>query len=61
MNLILRNNGIIQNWIQDAAVLSVENGDFYGTGRTISADLKMILFDQQWLMEQSLLIETKTE
>jgi|SRR5688572_22580386 len=51
MNLIIRNHGIIQDWIIDAAILSVENGDYYGTGRAIDADLKMILFEQEWSVE----------
>lgn len=51
MNILIRNHGIIQDWILDAAVLSVENGDYFGTGRTIDADLKMVLFDHKWEVE----------
>jgi lipopolysaccharide transport system ATP-binding protein len=29
--------GIIADWIQDAVVMDVEDGDFFGTGRTYSA------------------------
>jgi lipopolysaccharide transport system ATP-binding protein len=52
LNIIIRNNGIIQDWIKDASILSVENGDFYGTGRSIAADLRIVLFDQQWSVEK---------
>ena len=54
MNILIRNHGIIEDWIIDAAIISVENGDFYGTGRAIDADLKMILFEQQWGIEEKI-------
>lgn len=54
MNILIRNHGIIQDWITDAALISVENGDFFGTGKSIDAELKMILFDQQWLVGETI-------
>jgi lipopolysaccharide transport system ATP-binding protein len=51
MNILIRNHGIVQDWILDAAILSVENGDFFGTGRSIDADLKMVLFDHKWKVQ----------
>jgi len=51
LNIILRNYGIIQDWIQDAVIFSVENGDYYGTGRAVSSELKIVLFDQNWSLK----------
>ena len=51
LNLILRNHGIIQDWIRDAEIIDVENGDFFGTGRTVEATHKSLLIDQQWYTE----------
>jgi len=51
MNLIIRNHGIIQDWIIDADIIEVENGDYYGTGRSIDADHKIFLIDQSWHFE----------
>ena len=53
INLIIRNNNIIQDWIIDADTLYVENGDFFGTGRTVEATHKSILLEQQWHYERS--------
>ena len=33
INLILRDGNTIQDWVQEAVTLSVECGDFYGTGK----------------------------
>jgi lipopolysaccharide transport system ATP-binding protein len=51
MNLIIRNHGIIQDWIRDAEIFEVENGDFFTTGRSVAADHKSVLIDQQWYCE----------
>ncbi|TAL50391.1 MAG: ABC transporter ATP-binding protein, partial [Chitinophagaceae bacterium] len=51
LNLIIRNHGIIQDWIRDAEIIDVENGDFYGTGRTVEASHKSILIEQKWYKE----------
>jgi lipopolysaccharide transport system ATP-binding protein len=53
INLIIRNNGIIQDWIIDADTLYVENGDYFGTGRTVEATHKSLLLEQQWHYEKS--------
>jgi lipopolysaccharide transport system ATP-binding protein len=51
MNLIIRNNGIIQDWIIDADMIEVESGDYYGTGRSLDAHHKIFLMDQSWYYE----------
>jgi lipopolysaccharide transport system ATP-binding protein len=51
MNLIIRNHGIVQDWIIDADMIDVENGDYYGTGRSLDADHKIFLIDQSWYYE----------
>lgn len=48
MNIILRNHGIIQDWIRDADIIDIENGDYFGTGRTVEASHKSLLIDQKW-------------
>lgn len=51
INLIIRNNGIIQDWVREADTLQVENGDFFGSGRSIDSTHKSILIEQQWYTE----------
>jgi lipopolysaccharide transport system ATP-binding protein len=49
LNLIIHQNGVIEDWIQEAAVLNVENGDYYGTGRIPSASQSgLVFFEQKW-------------
>ena len=48
VNLIVRANGIIEDWIQEAATFSVEAGDFYGTGRLPPETHGGILLEQEW-------------
>ena len=33
LNLSIRQNDIMQDWLQEAVSITVEGGDFYGTGR----------------------------
>lgn len=51
VNLMVRQNNIIQDWLQEAQSFSVENGDFYGTGRVVEATHNSILFEHQWTQE----------
>lgn len=51
MNVILRNHGIIQDWVRDADIIDVESGDYFGTGRTVQASHKSLLIDQEWKVE----------
>lgn len=51
LNLIIRNNEVIQDWIREADMLQVENGDFYGTGRSIESSHKSLLIEQEWFAE----------
>jgi lipopolysaccharide transport system ATP-binding protein len=48
INLIVRQNDIIQDWITDAAVLTIESGDFYGTGRLSADTHRGMLIEQKW-------------
>ena len=54
LNLIIRQNDIIQDWIQEAAVLTVESGDFYGTGRLPPPTHGGVFFEQVWTNNRSL-------
>lgn len=48
VNLIIRANEIIQDWVQEAATFNVEAGDFYGTGRIPPETHGGILLEQEW-------------
>lgn len=48
INLMIRQNGIIQDWIQEAAFFSIEEGDFYNTGKVIPQSHKGVLLEQKW-------------
>ena len=47
-NLMLRNNDDVQDFIQEAGNFTVEDGDFFGTGKTIQTGQGSILIEQLW-------------
>jgi len=49
LNVIAFDNGQVQDWIQEAKLFEVENGDFFGTGRTIPESHNGVLFEQAWM------------
>ncbi|HEU5164398.1 MAG TPA: ABC transporter ATP-binding protein [Chitinophagaceae bacterium] len=51
MNIILRNHGIIQDWIKEADIIDIESGDYFGTGRIVEASHKSLLLEQTWDLE----------
>ena len=48
LNLIINENGQIQDWLQEAFILAVESGDFFGTGRLPPSSHSGIYFPQKW-------------
>jgi lipopolysaccharide transport system ATP-binding protein len=48
ITLFCRANGVIVDWVQQAALLTVEPGDFYGTGRLPPATHGGFLIPQKW-------------
>ncbi len=48
INLAISQNGILQDWIQEAVSFDVENGDFYGTGKVIPLTHKSMLIENEW-------------
>jgi lipopolysaccharide transport system ATP-binding protein len=48
LNLTIRQNDIIQDWIQEAVIITVEGGDFYGTGRLPPSTHGGVFFEQHW-------------
>jgi lipopolysaccharide transport system ATP-binding protein len=54
ITLFCRVNGIIADWVPQAAVLTVEPGDFYGTGRLPPATHGGFLIPQQWESQSTL-------
>jgi len=50
LNLIVYQNGILQDWIQEAVTLTVEDGDFYNTGRIVPPTHRSVLFEHEWFL-----------
>jgi lipopolysaccharide transport system ATP-binding protein len=48
VNLILRQNDIIQDWVKEAAVIIVEPGDFFGNGKMPTPGRGGFLIEQKW-------------
>ena len=48
LNLIVRQNEIVQDWIQEAVNIVVESGDFFGTGRMPPQTHGGVFFEQEW-------------
>ena len=48
LNLIVRQNEVIQDWIQEAVNIIVEAGDFYGTGRMPPETHGGVFIEQTW-------------
>jgi lipopolysaccharide transport system ATP-binding protein len=44
-------NGMIADWVQDAARIEVAEGDYFGTGRTPPTGYGHLLADQRWTVE----------
>ena len=47
-NMMLRNNNDVQDFLLGGGSFQVENGDFFGTGKTIEPGQGCILFEQDW-------------
>ena len=54
ITLFCRVNGIIADWVSQAALLTVEPGDFYGTGRLPPATHGGFLIPQKWQIQSHL-------
>jgi lipopolysaccharide transport system ATP-binding protein len=52
ITLFCRANGDVADWVQQAAVLSVEPGDFFGTGRLPPPGVGGVLVPQNWHVEE---------
>jgi lipopolysaccharide transport system ATP-binding protein len=48
LNLMIKESDVIQDWIQDATRITVEGGDYYGTGRVTPASHGGFLIEQRW-------------
>lgn len=52
VNLIIRYQNLIQDWIQEARCIRVEDGDFFNTGRAIPASHRSsVLLEQIWSLK----------
>ena len=52
LNLIVRQNDVIQDWIQEAVNIVVEPGDFYGTGRMPPVSHGGVFVEQHWTADE---------
>jgi lipopolysaccharide transport system ATP-binding protein len=52
LNVIIKQQGTIQDWVQEAKVLRVLDGDYYGTGRSVSKSHGGVLIEQKWSADQ---------
>jgi hypothetical protein len=41
--------GEIVDWIQEATNITVENGDFFGTGKNITTNHQSVLVEHKWI------------
>ena len=48
LNLLVRQAETIQDWIHDAVIISVEPGNFFGTGKLPPSSHSGALFEQEW-------------
>ncbi|MDI6739905.1 MAG: ABC transporter ATP-binding protein [Candidatus Edwardsbacteria bacterium] len=53
VNIAVRQNDIIQDWVQEAAVLQVEGGDFFGTGRLPPSSHGGMYLVQEWSVNKN--------
>jgi lipopolysaccharide transport system ATP-binding protein len=48
LNLFLKNNNDIVDWIQEAMIVEIAPGDYYGTGRIIENGNSSVFIQQNW-------------
>ena len=48
LNLIVYQNGTRQDWIQEAVTITVEDGDFYNTGKIVPSTHRSVLLEHEW-------------
>jgi lipopolysaccharide transport system ATP-binding protein len=51
VNLYCEVNGVLADWVQNAATLTVDPGDFFGTGRLPPASHGGVLLPQHWSIQ----------
>jgi hypothetical protein len=50
--MMLRNNYDVQDFIQGAGVIQMEDGDFFKTGKLIQKGQGSVLFMQEWKLQK---------
>ncbi|MEO8149868.1 MAG: ABC transporter ATP-binding protein [Bacteroidia bacterium] len=50
LNIIVSQNGIIEDWVQEAISFDVEDGDYYGTGKLVASTHRSVLTDYNWTL-----------
>jgi lipopolysaccharide transport system ATP-binding protein len=50
VNVFARVSGVVADWVQHAAELTVAEGDFYGSGRLPAESHTTVLVDQSWVV-----------
>lgn len=51
INLYAESNEGILDWVQEAAILEVESGDYFGTGKSIPPSHQSVCINHQWLLK----------
>ncbi len=54
INLLIRQNDEMQDWIKDAVMITVEGGDYFGTGKLPPTSHTGVLFEQDWKYKEKI-------
>lgn len=60
-NLICRIGNSISDWIQNAGIISVEGGDYYGSGHIPGIGHPGIMLRHEWLLENEIFVSMSAE
>ena len=48
VNLFSKSGSEVIDWLQEALLVNVEEGDFYGTGKVLNSSHNAVLINHQW-------------
>jgi homopolymeric O-antigen transport system ATP-binding protein len=53
LNLFASISGEVADWVRSAVVMTVADGDFYGSGRGLAPSVQTVLVDQEWTVTEA--------
>jgi lipopolysaccharide transport system ATP-binding protein len=53
INVYCTVNGVLADWVQDAATITVEPGDYFGTGKLPPSSHGGLLVGQEWNLRET--------